>query len=180
MGPIEGFFFGIGVIIVMIGFVRGYVKELGVTIMVMAAIFVLIFLDEQITRALNVVAGDILGIPEGDGTTRAQFFVIFYCVLFISIVFASYAGRTFSFSGKPAPPPQGPIITLAVGLLNAYLISGTIWYFLDEYGYPFPDIILPLSSTATMLIPLLPGNLIPNPVYWMVPIAVLIIWSVRG
>ncbi len=33
------------------------------------------------------------------------------------------------FGGKPMRPPEGTILSLLVGLLNGYLVAGTIWYY---------------------------------------------------
>jgi hypothetical protein len=106
-----------------------------------------------------------------------------FTVMFISAVFASYAGITLDFPGRPMSAPLGPLLTLAVGLLNGYLIAGSLWYYQDRFQYPsqlLGTIQLPLTATGQTLVQVLPQRLFESPVYWMIPVAVLIIWRVRG
>jgi hypothetical protein len=104
-------------------------------------------------------------------------------LLFMIAIFASYAGITFDFQGRPAPPPQGVLLSLAVGLLNGYLIAGTLWYYQHLFDYPIQSlglIQLPLTERGAGLVAMLPQNLFESPVYWMIPVAALLILRVRG
>ena len=49
MGSIEVGYISIGAIILLIGIARGYIKELGATIIILVAIFLLTFPEDQIT-----------------------------------------------------------------------------------------------------------------------------------
>jgi len=63
------------------------------------------------------------------------------------------------------------------------LIAGTLWYYQDRFGYPsqlFSVIQLPLTATGQALVAVVPQRLFESPVYWMIPVAVLIILRVKG
>lgn len=179
MQPIEYSFIIIGGFIALVSMARGYAKDLGNTLIFMVAIFLLTFLDTQIEQALNYV-GQFFGINTMETAWGQQIVALAFIGVFVSIVFASYAGRTFEYGGVQAPPPQGTLLNLAIGLLNGYLVAGTIWYYLDKYGYPLPEFEQPLSPLATSFLPYLPERIFPNPVFWMLPVALLILLKVRG
>lgn len=181
MGPVELIFITIGIVITLIGLARGYVRELGSTLIILVAIFILTFFQEQLTGLLTAI-GNAFG---GDGDTASNELLLstVYSILFIIIVFGAYSGRTLNFMGTPAPPPQGTLISLIIGMLNGYLIAGTLWYYQHHYNYPIGQIVTfenTLTDTAQTLIEYLPPALFDNPVYWIVPVAVLLIIRVRG
>jgi hypothetical protein len=79
--------------------------------------------------------------------------------------------------------PQGTILSLLVGAINGYLISGSLWYYQDIYGYPLSSLgwISPeLSPIAVELVRYLPQNVMPSPTPWVIPIAILLLMRVRG
>lgn len=181
MGPIEIVFFSIGLMIALIGLARGYAQELGSTLIILVAIFFLTFFQEQFDRVFNTLGEQVLGLQtEG---ARQLLVSTAYSLIFGVIVFGGYAGRTLSFTGKPAPPPQGTIYSIAIGLLNGYLIAGTLWHYQHAYNYPIGQLVTfnnQLTETAQTLVEYLPPVLFPNPVYWIVPVAILLIVRVRS
>lgn len=180
MGPIELIFISIGLIVTLIGLARGYVKELGSTLIILVTLFILTFFQDQISGLLNAV-GNALG-NDGEGANNVLLSTV-YSITFIAIVFSAYAGRTLNFAGTPAPPPQGTLISLLIGMLNGYLIGGTLWYYQHQYDYPIGQFVTfenNLTETAQTLVNYLPPTLFDNPVYWIVPVAVLLIIRVRA
>lgn len=180
MGPVEVIFGIVAIFITLIGFARGYPKELGTTIIILASIFVLSFVEERILNLSGTIQDTLFN---GDVAGTNLLLSMIFEVLFIIAVFASYAGITLDFPGQPARPPQGTVISLSVGLLNGYLIAGTLWYYQDLFQYPLQSlglIQLPLTTRGQEWVTLLPQNLFESPVYWMIPVAVLLIWRVRG
>lgn len=180
MGPVELIFISIGVVITLIGLARGYVKELGSTLIILVAIFILTFFEEQLTGVLNAIGG---AVSDGGDTGNELLISTVYSIIFIVIVFGAYSGRTLNFTGTPAPPPQGTLISLLIGMLNGYLIAGTLWYYQHAFNYPIGQLVTfenTLTETAQTLIDYLPPSLFDNPVYWIVPVAVLLIIRVRG
>ena len=55
MGPVELIFISIGLVVTLIGLARGYVKELGSTLIILVAIFILTFFEDQLTGLLTVI-----------------------------------------------------------------------------------------------------------------------------
>lgn len=183
MGPIELLYLSIGIIFVFVALARGYNRELGVTIIALTAIFVLTLFEERIDSVMTRILTDFIGITN---PLVINFWVaLLFTVLFVFVIFASYAGQVlFIFPGQPAPAPWGTFLSLMVGLVNAYLISGTLWYFQDQYQYPLKLIVLiedwRLSEAAVALTAYLPPRLFDNPAYWIIPVAVLLFMRVRG
>jgi hypothetical protein len=181
MGPVELLYICIGLVVTLIGLARGYVKELGSTLIILVAIFILTFFQSQLNTVVTTIAG-ALG-NNGDTGSNDLILSTVYTIIFIIIVFGAYAGRTLNFTGSPAPPPQGTLISLLIGALNGYLIAGTLWYYQDAFNYPIGQLVTfdkNLTSTAQAMVDYLPPRLFDNPVYWIVPVAVLLIIRVRG
>lgn len=180
MSPLEIQFLLIGAFIFLAALVRGYSKELGNTLVILGIIFILSFIEERIGGALEQVGGERLGITSAESLEARQLQSALFIIVFLITVFSNYAGRIFDYGGIPAKGVQGFIFTVLIGLLNGYLVSGTIWYYLDIYGYPFQFTTLPLTQLAQTMVQYLPQRLVPNPAYWMLPVALLILLRARG
>jgi hypothetical protein len=180
VGPIETLFVTIQLLIAMIGVVRGYARELGNTLVFMAAIFFLSYVGGLGNPRIVSFAENTFGFAAGSEQLNAFLFFL-YVGVFLAIVFASYAGKTLDFGGKPLRAPEGTILSVLVGLLNGYLVAGTIWYYANLYNYPYMNVdTSQLTSTAQFMIAYLPQAIATNPVAWMVPVALLILLRVRG
>ncbi|MCB0083724.1 MAG: hypothetical protein KDE54_18380 [Caldilineaceae bacterium] len=178
MGPIETVFIGIGVVLAIIGVTRGHVKEIGVMIILFTLIFLLLFLEARIMRVFTIIFGPMSTVNRLD-PNNLLYFVLFSGV-YLSMVYASYSGRVLDLKANQVAGTQGAFYDLLLGITNAYLISGMVWYYLDKFQYPLPSIQLPLTATAQALIPFLPGNLFPSPFFWIVPVAIMLLLKVIG
>ncbi len=163
MGPIEVLWGTVLFIFVVIAVVRGYNRELGVTVILLLVLFVeLQFggLIEQrvrqqvIARVLPEAAmatpppppapaavegGEQITQPEEIPLEQelANFIIMMLFQLpILIIVFWSYAGRTLTFPGTPPRGVEGFFFNLLVGFVNGYLVTGTLWYYLHKYKYP--------------------------------------------
>ena len=180
MGPVETLFVTIQLIIATVGVVRGYARELGNTLVFMTAIFFLQYVGGYADPRITSFTESTLGFVPNSSSQNAFLFFL-YVGVFLAIVFASYAGKTLDFGGKPLRPPEGTILSLLIGLLNGYLVAGTIWYYADRFGYPFLNVDTSrYSETALFMKQYLPQTIATNPVAWMVPVALLILLRVRG
>ena len=181
MGPIELLFFTIGVIVTLIGYRPGLCQRVGQYDRRFECAFLAHVFSESNNQGLTIFYSDLLGITDQD--TLNGLLAFSFSAAFIAIVFASYAGRTLHFSGVPATQPGKFLLDLSVGLLNGYLIAGTLWYIQNLFGYPFGGFTgyRPAADrTCASHDQLLPPNLVSNPVYWIVPVVILLILMVRG
>jgi hypothetical protein len=179
MGPLEVLWAMLIVVFAVVGVVRGYPKELGVTTTILAALLILTrsgetmlgLIDAYLTRYAD--AGIIF---EGPFSSLIQ--SLFYIVVFTLIVFISYHGETLAFPGRPPKGAFGVAMNLASGLLNGYLISGTMWHYLHVFDYPIQMLGLfspPLTEFAqTYLVPMMPVPLLEPYLLLLVPFMIVI------
>ncbi|MGQ9489524.1 MAG: hypothetical protein ACUVR4_01605 [Anaerolineae bacterium] len=164
MGPVELVFLTIFVIFGIIGMVRGYGRELGVTTMLFITLFVLEFLAERYPTVLLQVIAIFTG-PDQEAQIAAG--ALIYCAALLVITFISYEGETLSFPGK-----RGKIIfDLGSGLLNGYLLAGSLWYYLQAANWP----ILRPSGDFTALYRVLVRFLPPAVFSWQYLIGLAVI-----
>ncbi len=163
MVPIEVFFGAIVLMFSLIGLARGFLRELGVTTVMMFLLFFLNQFEEQLDRGLVKVMSAGL-VPAGQTE-------LWQCALFVFIIvaaaFVSYQGETLSFVGQPSRGVLSVVLGLLTGLLNGYLIAGSIWFYLHKYGYPIPFMgfsAAQLSTLAQVLINYLPLTFLGQPV----------------
>lgn len=164
MGPIEVLWASLLIFFAIIGYVRGFPKEMGVTTMVLLAMFILVRFGDLLTRwvdrALRLIGMGFIGTPNED---LFKFNVYFFFLLFI--VYISYEGETLAFSGTTPKGLAGRLLNLGAGVLNGYLVVGTIWYYLDAFNYPAQKWGLfkpPLTPFAESLLAWLPLNVLPD------------------
>ena len=169
MGPIEAMWGMLIIVFTLVGLVRGFLKELGVLTVLIVALF---GLDLAIPRLENLINGGVLtkvGInPPVPGTHSTDLLLwLIFSVVIVLVVFVSYQGETLSFEGTPPRFPIGTLLSALVGLVNGYLITGSLWWILNRYNYaPGPSIIDPnyLTPFAHSIInnKLLPFDLLGN------------------
>ena len=181
MGPFEYLWLTVFIIFVLIAFVRGYNKELGTTTLIFVALFLITyFAVPKLPDLINDLYLKFFDTPLSQRTIE-HIMAGGLSLFFIAIVFASYAGDTFAFKGKPAKGFRGFLFNLLVGAMNGYLISGTLWYLQDKFNYPITDfgfLQLPLTSTGETLAQFLPPYVVP-PIFWAVLVGIMLIFRVR-
>jgi hypothetical protein len=165
LAPIEVFFGAILLIFTLIGLARGFLKELGVTLPI---IFLLFFLN-QFSRQLDVGLAKALDV--GTSVLPAARKDLMQCWLYIFLLtaaaFVSYQGETLAFGGQSPKGPQAVLLGALTGLLNGYLVVGSIWYYMDKFDYPITFLGFSadrLSHFATSLISFLPLNFLGEPI----------------
>ena len=175
MGPIVYVFLAIGVIIALVGLARGYNKELGNSIILMFTIAAIGFIELTYEAQIQAWLQSVLGIANS-----SLFIYLIYMLTFIAIVFSSYSGIVFIYGGTPISGFFGQMISLGVGIFNGYLISGTLWYYANRFGYPLVPVELPLPPQTANILNYLPQTIFPSPVYWVIPATVLLLLRIRG
>ena len=134
MAPIEVFFGLIVFIFSLIGLVRGFLKELGVTTVMMCLLFFLSVLEPYLNQGMvKVLSANSHFIPF-DRKDEVQCWLFLF--LIVGAAFVSYQGETLAFGGELTRGYQGVLLGLVTGLLNGYLIAGAIWFYMDKLNYP--------------------------------------------
>jgi len=163
LAPIEVFFGAIVLIFALIGLVRGFLRELGVTTVLMFLLFFLSRFEPQLDKGMaKIMSANLVPVGEED---------LWQCVLFVFVIaaaaFISYQGETLAFGGQSPRGAQAVVLGLVTGLLNGYLIAGSMWYYMHKYGYPIPFLgfsAAGLSTLAQELIAYLPLTFLGQPV----------------
>lgn len=167
MIPLESLWIMLTLFFAVIGVVRGFLKELGVTVVLIATLFGLdrlIPLLEQLIRdgTLSFILKPLTGDLTADRPTEVLLLIIFQ-VLALAAVFIAYQGETLAYEGSNPKPPVGALLGALVGGVNGYLITGTTWWLLDHYHYPGVS-ITDLTPFAAEVVKngLLPMDLLGN------------------
>ncbi len=181
MGPFEYLWLTVFFIFVLIAFVRGYNKELGTTTLVFVALFLITYFGvPKLPDLISDLYLKFFNTPLPQRTIE-HIMSAGLSIFFIAIVFASYAGDTFAFKGKPAKGFRGFFFNLLVGVMNGYLIAGTLWYLQDTFNYPVTDLgilQLPLTPLGETMAQYLPPYVVP-PIFWAVLVGIMLIFRVR-
>jgi len=165
VAPIEVFFGLIVFIFSLIGLVRGFLKELGVTTVMMCLLFFLSlfepYLDQGMVKVLSANSGFI---PFGQ---KEELQCWIYVFVIVAAVFVSYQGETLAFGGEPPRGVQGVLLGLLTGVLNGYLIAGALWFYMDKLNYPIALLGFSsdkLSGLAQGMIEFLPISFLGQPI----------------
>jgi uncharacterized membrane protein required for colicin V production len=141
----------------IIGLMRGWAKEMMVTFSVILALFIVTVLETYVPFVTKLTMD--AQTPGGDPLT------VFWLRVSILVALAFFGYQTpnipkLAGTGRFARDRlQDALLGMFLGGVNGYLVWGTLWYFLDHAGYPFPGIISPdLTESAQALLGFLPPN----------------------
>ena len=138
MIPIEYLWIALIVVFGVTGMVRGLWKELGVTTVLLLGLFVLTFGWEQIgSKIVEAFPGEMPG---------ETIMAIYYIVPTVFVSFIAYEGITLQFPMRPMGGLVKGLLGLPGGLLNGYLIVGTIWDVCN--GADYFGLEVPLGNTG--------------------------------
>ena len=154
----------------IIGLMRGWAKELLVSFSVILSLFITTVLEKFIPFVQNLsTTGDV----------STLFWVRFS--LMVGLVIFGYQspniGRLADTGKFVRERLQDSLLGLFLGAVNGYFVFGSIWYFMDDAGYPFDFITAPVAGTeigdaAIRLIESLPPQWLGDPtIYFAVAIA---------
>ena len=118
----------------IIGALRGWAKELLVTVSVVLAIFVIDVLEQFVPFLVEMKAAENYA---GLLTTRS--------IILLLLAFFGYETPRIAFLKRGAirEKVQDSILGFVIGGFNGYLIIGSLWFFLHQAGYPFSFILSP-------------------------------------
>jgi len=162
--PLEVTFAAVALMFTLIGLARGCMRELGVTMVMMFVLFFLQTFEGYLDQGVGqVVAMSPVQVAQNDPNILGCW-VSLGCVL--GAAFISYQGHTLEFAGQAPLGVQGAILGLLNGAANGYLIVGSLWYYLDKYGYPLEFLgvnAASLSESARSVLPYLPQSFLGQP-----------------
>lgn len=159
MIQLSSFLWGMVALFAFVGFVRGSNKEIiGLTGIVLA-----LFVLEQFR--------DVLLSPLVAGAAPDQQFYLYAGVLLVITFFAYQTPERFSAMERRKGAREGlqeGLLGSTIGALNAYLLFGSLWFYMDNLGYPLSPYITapPLGSASAAMVNQLPlvwlleGNLL--------------------
>jgi hypothetical protein len=172
MGPVDVFFFILVALWGVIGLVRGYHRELGVTLLLFVGLFVPVFLDARYSTQMAELMGFIVG---PDPCKQIILKNVLYCVFLIFIAFISYQGEVFRYPGTTS----NSFISWLVGLLNGYLLVGSVWYYLAQAQWPLNLVKPPFSVLYDAIYTILPPAIFKWPVILAVILIMVILRVIR-
>jgi uncharacterized membrane protein required for colicin V production len=160
MIPVEYFWITIIFIFGVIGAVRGLHKELGVTAIVAISLFVMYFGWAMAAKFITslVQRGPLKNL------TLTEIEALYYTVGVLFVAFIAYEGVVLMFPSKLKGFLQN-MFGFFGGLLNGYLIAGTIWNVMADAKYFCPQVCLvtyPYSDFHNTVVKLLPVSLMTN------------------
>lgn len=119
MIPIEYYWITLVIVFGFVGAARGLNKELGVTTILLLSLFVLKFTWETLgSKAVGIAGGRLP--PD---TVMA----LYYIVSISFVAFIAYEGFSLAFPVRPMKGLGKGFFGMIGGLLNGYLLIGTIW-----------------------------------------------------
>lgn len=126
----------------IIGYLRGFDKELVAAAGILLALFTLIQFDEFFASLAS----------SADNPLRSLFYL--QAVILLIVTFFAYqtppgrlALRGTRFAGRDVM--QNRLLGALAGGFNGYLVFGSLWYFLAVKGYPLEQITPPQADSAS-------------------------------
>ena len=159
------------VLFAIIGAMRGWAKELMVTFSVVLSLFIITLL-EQFVPPLREGIGEV---PRFWVRTIMVTLLVFFGYQTPNI--KAIAGARFARERL-----QDTLLGFIIGALNGYLVVGSLWFYMDQAGYPFapfftaPNLNEPMGRAAEVLISRLPPVFLQPPwIYFAVTVAFLFV-----
>jgi hypothetical protein len=159
------------ILFAIIGAMRGWARELLVAFSVILALFIISVMEHFvpfITTTLAKIPSALFWLRTG---------------LVIALVFFGYQTpnipRLAGQSRFARERLQDILLGVFLGALNGYLIAGTIWFYLNDAGYPFPNLIQPptpgsqVYNATQQMMALMPPKLLgsSSAIYFAVALA---------
>lgn len=159
MTPVEYLWIELAILFGVIGVIRGFLKELGVTLVLIVTLFAL----DLLTRNLAVIFNFGAAITRLQAISQAQnnqgLLLGLYVAVVLLMTYIAYQGYVITYPGQEPKGIQGTLLSLMVGLINGYLLAGTLWFYVDKFKGPVVSaglLHLPYTSLAQRLLQILP------------------------
>jgi uncharacterized membrane protein required for colicin V production len=130
MIPIEYFWGVLILVFAIIGAARGMHKELGATAILLLSLFALYIGWQQLGESLYML---IKGRAAGATATTVE--AAYYSIVMLFVAYVSYAGVVLEFPIKAMSGLIKGFLGFFGGVLNGYLLVGTIWDVVAKANY---------------------------------------------
>jgi len=141
------------ILIGIVGVVRGFLKELGVTLVMVATLWAIDILLPIAERLLNEGKLAFLGLgPLAENQGAQTLLFLLFSAITVFAAFISYQGETLSYEGTAPKGVLGLVLSFLIGAANGYLIFGNLWWLANRYNYPFGMIVGPLPESSQQII----------------------------
>ena len=159
------------ILFAIVGAMRGWARELLVSFAVILALFIITVMERLVPFIGNLVAANPI----------IQFW--FRTSILLALVFFGYQTpnipRLAANNRFARERLQDILLGVFLGALNGYLIAGTIWFYLNDAGYPFPNLIsgpqpgTEVFDVTTRMMALMPPDLLAggSAIYFAVALA---------
>lgn len=136
-------FFMFVVMFGLIGASRGWAKEMLVTFGAILALFLLALLEQYVPVVVT------LARSTDPDTMRSLFWLRFVIIILLAYFGyqTPYISRFASGQRFIREKLQDTLLGFLLGALNAYLIVGSLWFYMHQAGYPFEYITPPVEGT---------------------------------
>jgi uncharacterized membrane protein required for colicin V production len=125
----------------VIGYLRGFDKELIATSGIVLALFTLVQFNDFLVT-----------LTSGSGNPLQALFYL-QAITMLLVTFFAYQTPTdrLTRSGRTRGrgETQSRLLGVITGGFNGYLVFGSLWFYLDEKGYPIDSILPPEAGTAS-------------------------------
>jgi len=155
------------IIFMVIGGMRGWAKEL----LVMFSVILSLFLLEVLGRYVGPIR-EFFSPPNNTPEFWARTIVL------VLMVFFGYQTPNLPRLGGARFARErlaDSLLGVFLGAVNGFLIVGTLWYFLQDSGYPFPKYITKPSPDPVLLTYLPPRWLGIPTIYFAIAVAFLFV-----
>ena len=125
----------------IIGMTRGWAKEILVTFAVVLGIFLITIIEKFAPGVFSAITSS--GKP-------AEFWLRFGIIMAM-VIFGYQSPNLPRISESPKiirEHLQDTLLGLFIGIVNGFLIFGTIWYYLHQADYPISYVEAPVKGTA--------------------------------
>lgn len=155
MIPVEYFWGILFIFFGIVGMARGLLKELGATTILLLSLFALKLGWDRIGAKLLPL---LQKVPLAEASV-ANAMAIYYIVTVLFVAYISYEGVTLKFPIKQLGGPVKAAFGLLGGLLNGYLVVGTVWDVVAQANYFQPEVSVlsgGLTDLHNSIVPYLP------------------------
>lgn len=157
MIPLDTVFVGLVLLFGLVGALRGWAKEIIVAFSVLLSLFTQQVLGQLILGPDNPYLPVLLEAPGQVSAPEQYTPTQFYAStgLLLVLTFFGYAGPTLvSPAGAKVAREalQDALLGLFLGLINGYLVFGTLWFYVSKSGYMIGGIDPPSRTSAAWAI----------------------------